>query len=235
MWRLLTPTFLAFFFALTAHAVPSAPKSFAVFAASYNTHNNEARGGVMGTAFFVAPDKAITAFHVLQPNAFKPADGFERVRIWLVHEDAPAIELQANEIEGRADQDMTLIKLANGKRVADQFVFRAGKNNAQGASVETEGFLANSTGPVLARSGQDLVVTSVPKLHRLKLQGQLMRAAKVDIRSADVNLKATPCLQLTYQPIRGMSGGPVTVDGRVVGMNSFGDPDGFTRTWAVQL
>ena len=235
MWRLLTPTFLVLFFALSAKAATGESKSFAVFAASYNTHNDEARGGVMGTAFFVAPDKAITAFHVLQKNVFKPADGFERVRIWLVHEGAPAIELDVNEIEGRADQDMTLIKLTKGKKVADQFVFRSGTSNAQGASVETEGFLANSTGPLLARSGQDLVITSVPKLHRLKLQGQLMRSAKIDIRSADVNLKATPCLQLTYQPIRGMSGGPVTVDGRVVGMNSFGDPDGFTRTWAVQL
>src|SRR4051794_12886884 len=72
---------------------PTAPKSFAVFTTSYNTGNDLVRGGVNGTVFFISNTRAVTANHVVNQANFKPLPGFERVKVWLVHEGYEPIEL----------------------------------------------------------------------------------------------------------------------------------------------
>lgn len=209
-------------------------KAFAVFVASYNTEGLAAVGGVAGTAFFVSPTKAITAYHVLQRKSFTPAPGFERVRIWLVHEGYPAIELKPELVSYNPTQDSTVIDLGSSAKVAAKFIFSMERLTTLSAKVESEGFMANSVGPVLERRGADMVITAVPKLERLHLNGTILRHSEVNLRSSDLNLQAAPCVQLSYQPIRGFSGGPVVANGKVIGMNSFADP-GNSHTWALQV
>lgn len=210
-------------------------KSFAVFVASYNTTNDKAQGGVAGTAFFVSPHKAITAFHVLQDKSFKPAPGYERVKVWLVHENHIALEVTAKQVSYRPDQDTSIIDLGSRVKVAAQFIFATEKLTPVTAQVEAEGFMANSIGPVLERRGSDIAIVAVPKLERMRLSGTILKQSEINLRSQDLNLKSAACVQLSYQPIRGFSGGPVTANGKVIGMNSFADPEGSGRTWALQL
>lgn len=217
-------------------AAPEAPfKTFAVFTVSYNTGNNEARGGVAGTLFFVSPREAITAYHVLNAKSFKPAPGFERVRVWLLHEGHAPIEVKAEYLAFQADKDLTRVRLPENGKVPDRFVFTPAGLNPQIAYVETEGFRANTGGPLLARQGADLTVLSVRRLERLRSVGKILRQATVDLNAADVRLKASPNVQLSYQPVVGLSGGPVISAGRVIAMNSFADPSTFAQTWALVL
>lgn len=218
-----------------ASQTETSPKAFAVFVVSYNTGNDDAVGGVAGTAFFVAKDKAITAHHVLQAQSFRPAPGFEKVRVWLVHEDQMPIELKLENVTSLPNQDMATIRLPSGKSVAKKFVFDVQTATFASGVVSTEGFRANSTGPLLAREGADVTIIGVPHLERLNSQGQLVRKAVVDLQATDVKLKSIPCLEMTYTPVRGLSGGPVLMNGKVVGMNSFADPSGAPRTWAVEI
>ena len=210
-------------------------KAFAVFVASYTAEGVAAVGGVAGTAFFVSPTKAITAYHVLQPKSFTPAPGFERVRVWLVHEGYPAIELRPEQISYKPNQDSTVIDLGGSDRVAASFIYGMDRITSLSSKVESEGFMANSTGPVLEKRGADMIIVAVPKLERLHLSGTILRHSEVNLRSSDLNLKSAPCMQLSYQPIRGFSGCSVVANGKVIGMNSFADPEGSSRTWALQV
>ena len=216
-------------------AAPPPPKAFAVFTTSYNTDNDLVRGGVCGSLFFVSPTEAITANHVLNAKSFKPLPGFQRVRVWLVHENAKPIELKPEYLQTNKNKDLTLVHLPLRKRVPGRFVFETAPISAANQSVETEGFVANTTGPQIARQGKDITVVSVPKLERLRLTGNVVRVAVMNLKAPDLELKGAPDVELTYQPIVGISGGPVVANGKVIAMNSFADPWSFKHTWALQL
>jgi hypothetical protein len=213
----------------------TAPKSFAVFVAFYNTHNDIVRGGVCGTVFFVSQTQAITAHHVLRAESFQPAPGFEKVRVWLVHEDYPAIEMKPEYVASIPDKDITQISLPATKKVDSRFVFAIAPTGTPIKSVETDGFVANTAGPTLARVGKDVDIVSVPHLERMHLSGSLVRQATVTLKALDIDLKASPNLELSYKPVVGISGGPVTSNGQVIGMNSFADPGTRQHTWALQI
>lgn len=214
---------------------PKLPKSFAVFTASYNTHNDLVRGGVNGTVFFVSPTHAITAHHVLRKESFRPLPGFERVRVWLVHENYKPIEMKAEWMQSNPDKDVTVIRLPKNLQIDKRFVYATGRVQSVSDPVETDGFVANTDGPVLRRQGLDINIVSVPRLQRLHLVGQVVRTATVNLKAADIDLKGSPNVELSYKPIVGISGGPVTSRGKVIAMNSFADPGTFKHTWALQL
>ncbi|MGZ3774403.1 MAG: hypothetical protein ACXVCN_11830 [Bdellovibrio sp.] len=215
------------------------PRSYAVFVAHYNTDNNSAVGGVAGTAFFISPSKAITAFHVLQAASFSKQPNFEKVKIWLVHEDRPAIEINLNNLKEHQEFDLTVIDFGKEKIASQPEVYPLENNLKENTSlnawtVESDGFIANSTGPEIAKSGNDLVITSVPKLQRIQSYGRIVRSSLVHINASDVKLEHVPCFELSYKPVVGLSGGPMLKDGHVIAMNSFADPS-HQSTWAVQL
>jgi hypothetical protein len=56
----------------------------------------------------------------------------------------------------------------------------------------------------------------------------------VNLKATDVTLESAPCLHLSYQPVVGTAGGPVTVNGEVAAINSFADPSK-ASTWARSL
>lgn len=210
-------------------------KSYAVFVASYNPAGGDVRGGVAGTAFFVSPKKAITAYHVLQEKSFQPLPGYEKVRVWLVHENEAPIELRATDLKTRPGQDITEISFRDARQVRKDFVFASAKTGAANGAVESEGFRAESAGPVLARVNGDIQVVAVPHLQRLVARGQLLRSVPVELKATDVNMNGVTCFEVSYQPVKGMSGGPLVSGGKVIGMNSFADPVSGARTWAVSL
>lgn len=211
------------------------PRSFAVFMVSYNTHNDYARGGVCGTAFFISPTQAVTAYHVLAAKSFKPLPGFERVRLWLVHEGYPAVEIKPEYLTYEPGKDRTLLHFPKAKKVDQRFVFTLGTVGRFSTIVMTEGFVANTDGPTLIHKGSDVDVAAVPHLQRLILTGRVLRVTDVTLKSPNINLRGEPSVQLSYQPIVGISGGPVVSDGKVIAMNSFAEPSTFKQTWAVDL
>jgi hypothetical protein len=223
-------------------ALASEPKSFAVFVVSYIADGPQAAvavGGVAGTAFFADADRAITAYHVLQPKSFQPQPGFTKAKVWLVHERHEAIEIEPHELEYQPDRDLSVIRLKGSKRVSRHFVFAASDSSQSSlvpaSSLETEGFVAGTAGPVLEFKNGELEISHVPVLSRVRLSGQVLQQARVNLKSTDVNLNEAPCLKVSYRPVVGTSGGPVTANGRVVGMNSFADPGTREHTWILDL
>lgn len=225
----------AFFFnTLVTFSASAQGSAYAVFKVSYSEAKGGAVGGVAGTAFFLSTKRASTAYHVLNPQSFIPAPGYTHTRVWLVHEGEKAIELKPTNVTYHADRDQTEIHFDH-KVVAAQFVFKKSKAVPVSGEVESEGFPANSLGPQLTWVGQKIEITSVPHLERIKMKGTLLRQTKVSVKATDVNLDQTPSLQLSYKPVVGTSGGPVTMNGALVGFNSFADPNGRQTTWAVEL
>lgn len=233
---ILTVLFVASCLTHGVSAAPEAPfKAFAVFMVSYNTTNDQVRGGVAGSLFFVSPTEAITAYHVLQPDSFKPAPGFERVRVWVLHESLGPIEIKPEYANYTADKDLTRVKLPATKAVPPQYVFQTERVNPLLQAVETEGYLANTGGPLLIREGLDMGIHSVRKLQRLRFTGKILRQATVELNADDVKIKSSPNVQLSYEPIVGLSGGPVVSNGHVIAMNSFADPATRKSSWALEL
>jgi hypothetical protein len=215
-----------------------AGKTFAVFVAAYNPLTGQARGGVAGTAFFISKNKAITAYHVLQAQSFVPPEGFTQVQVWLVHENEAAIELNFKNLSPHKEIDLTFINLNQTTSIAEKYILKVGHENSpeMRPAVHTEGFLANSVGPLLKRgAGQRLEITSVPKLVRLRANGALLQSRLVNLQASDVRLHESACYQLSYQPVVGLSGGPVLDGDEVIAMNSFADPNTRGQTWAINL
>jgi hypothetical protein len=224
----------------TAYSAPAAlghpAKTFAVFLAAFNSKTGAAQGGVAGTAFFVSKTSALTAYHVLQPKSFTPPEGFTSVQVWLVHEGERAIELHAENLKYQTDRDMTSIELNASNSVDRRFIFSTGSIAAVADDVRTDGFLASSTGPSLKVGATGLLeIVDVPWLSRIRSEGKILRAIDVDLNAIDVHLSKSPCYQLSYEPIVGLSGGPVISGDRVIAMNSFADPGTRHETWAVDL
>lgn len=208
------------------------PRSFAVFVVASNAEG-EVRGGVAGTAFFTTPHRAVTAYHVLQPKSFQVPVGYSRQRVWLLHENETPIELKESYARFDSKNDLTVVDLPQA--VATEFVYPTGAGVLVGDPVATEGFRANTAGPRLSRSGADVDVIDVPHLERVNLVGQFISRARVELRAIDVTLESTPCLQVDFEPVRGISGGPLLAGGRVIGVNSFGDPREARRTWSITI
>ena len=139
----------------TESSVAPPAKSFAVFVARYNSQTHEARGGVAGTAFFISSTRAVTAYHVLQASSFKRTSRDEQVRIWLVRENRPAIEVHTSNLAERKSADMTLIDFKQLAVARQDEVYRVshapftGFGASKELPFETDGFLANSVGPLL--------------------------------------------------------------------------------------
>ena len=142
--------------------------------------------------------------------------------------------------------------MTGGHAPAHNVVSSLGSAKAQlpvGTKVETDGFAANSTGPILefnktiknalvttnVQRPHFLTITSVPHLARLHSEGTILRSARLELTSQDVNLRNAPCTQVSYRPVVGLSGGPVLSGSRVIGINSFADPSARASTWAIDL
>ena len=208
----------------------SSNKAYAVFVISYN--DSAAIGGVAGTAFFVSPTKALTAYHVLQAVSFHPLAGYTHSRVWLVHEGEPAIELHETDVTYDQNNDLTAVAIHQS--VKTDYIYSTAFETKL-IDVETEGFRANSSGPRLERVGSEIEITAVPTLERIHLRGSIIQRTRVDLHAIDVTLNRTACVQVSYQPIRGMSGGPLIAGGKVIGVNSFADPGTKDRTWAIAV
>ena len=216
------------------------PKSFAVFSVNYEPGSREVRGGVGGTAFFIDRNTAITAYHVLQPLTFKPENPKQRRRVWLVREHFRPIELKPEYLSYRPELDMTVIRIPKGEAVPPQLTYETMQASAlvggPALEVETNGFLANSAGPDLNYNGLSVEIVNVRHLERRNLKGRLLSGVSlVTLSATDLNIKDSPCVQVSYEPIVGISGGPVLVAGRVIGMNSFADPRTRKHTWALRI
>lgn len=229
-WIVILTILFAFNFAPTINAQESASgKTYAVFVVSYD--GKTAIGGVAGTAFFVSETQAITAYHVLNEASFS-SQSYPIKKVWLVHENEPAIELAKPDLSPRKDLDRTEISIRG--RVSAKYIFEQTRQIILGSPVETEGFVANTGGPILSAEFGELKIMSVPKLQRVSFKGHLLGIETVTLSSNDVNLNSVKCLKLTYSPVLGLSGGPVLVNGRVVAINSFAEPDRREVTYAVR-
>lgn len=213
-------------------AAAPAPKTFAVFVTAYNPGGGQVRGGVAGSLFFTSTREALTAYHVLQPSSFTPPPGFRKVRIWLVHENERPIELRADQLRTQPERDLTRVVLSS--EVDSRYVYQTDRARPR-MPVYSDGFRANTAGPTLAWVDGEVEITGVPKLERVSARGRILRRARIDLTAADVKLANSPNFELDYEPIVGMSGGPVVSGGKVIAMNSFADPVSRRRTWALEL
>lgn len=235
-WKILKHLSVLFVSILVTIPALGSGSAYAVFKVSYNGSGGTVVGGVAGTAFFISRDQALSALHVINENTFKPVPGFQKARVWLVHEGEKALEIKPEDVRFMAGKDMSRIQFPRVVVPARQ-VFQAPVTGALKPSdaVETEGFLAQSAGPVLVWKGSELAIESVPQLQRIRFHGKLLRQAVISLQALDVQLNQTPALELSYQPVVGTSGGPVTSRGRLIGLNSFANPETRQTTWAVLL
>lgn len=229
---------------------PQPFKSFALFKASYNSiMDNDVKGGIAGTAFFVTKNIAITAYHVLNDSTLKPNLNHTKTQLWLLNKMGGIIELKKYKytLKYFPGKDITLI-VFNKPVVKDDYVFQidfenfntfTNKNDLQiySENIKSEGYRADSlVKATLAWSSHNLTVKEIHFLPQESHKGAIELITQISISATDVQLHNIQCLKLSYGSVLGMSGGPTLKNGKIIGVNSFGFPAGEnikTSTFAI--
>ena len=200
---------------------------FGVFKASYGPIKSQlppAVGGICGTAFFIAPQSALSAHHVLSPNLFIPNPGYTHVQVWLANgHDAP-LEINPEQLEFHPEVDATLVKF-KAPVVNDRLVFELALTlPLSHDSVTLLGFHLGSGAPKLEWKNGKLALLSLSDLTKDERSGPIENIIPVTIQAEDIQMHNIVTFHLAVGARVGMSGGPTLLHGRVIGLNSFGLP-----------
>ncbi len=203
--------------------------AFAILKLSYKfPGQSPLEGGICGTGFFVTPETAVTAHHVLNKSTFQPNPGCLFARVWVLLRTGEVIPVTESQTKAYPDTETTLIKFGAPIRGATCFSLSQLGPKA-GQHVDTLGHLGNEMPSLDARwddnelqiSGCGLEGFTQDASHR-----KIKEVFPANVKARDMNLTDVQAFEILGGGMIGQSGGP-TIDettGKVVGLLSFGLP-----------
>lgn len=183
-------------------------------------------GGICGSFFFLDPNKAITANHVLNRMQFKPNKGYKKCQFWLIIEPNYIKELKAESLIEYNEIDTTIIELKNPypykirKLSLDHF--------SVGSKCQNEGFVAGEMPILKVGWGPDGLIISSCNYNGTNAVscGVLKSYPSITISAKDIKLNDIKGFETSYGGIIGMSGGPLIASetDEIIGLMSIGLP-----------
>lgn len=171
--------------------------------------------GIMGTGFFVSPQKFVTAYHLLQNKSFVPNDNYNNNYIVLKNLLGNEIEVNLeNNISYFPDKDLTII---NFDQKYDFLELTIHYQNDE--DIRNLGFPSESINLLFDEN------SNLKQIFQQK--GKILKTVNdFSSRTSDVNIKNKKVIVTDYSSMVGFSGGPLINDsGEVVGMMSMVMPD----------
>lgn len=183
-------------------------------------------GGICGSFFFVKPDFAVTAQHVLNTNTFKPNSGFINCQVWLIIEPNIIIELKLKDINEHPEIDTTLIKITKDYSVKIRKFSSASIED--GHKCYNEGFVGGGMPGLNASwTSSGLQIASCSYNNTIANgQGHIKSKHQMTINAADIKMTNISGFATSYGGVVGMSGGPLisTQTDEILGLMSIGLP-----------
>ena len=183
-------------------------------------------GGICGSFFFIRPDLAVTANHVLNSTILKPNIGYSICQFWLIVQPNIIIELKSVDLIEHPEIDTTFIKLKENFsipiKVMSQIDIDLGKECIN------EGFAGGKMPDLNAIWGQAGLIISSCNYNGTTANGDgFIKSKKImNISAADIKITGVKGLETSYGGVVGMSGGPLInkQTNEIVGIMSIGLP-----------
>lgn len=196
---------------------------FAIVKISYN-HLGETpvEGGICGTAFLFNDSTVITANHVLNKINWTPNPGYKYVQYWLLKRGSKKIiELSKENLTPLGNIETTLIHLV--EKINSQLEIMHQKFEI-GDAVQNYGHISNM--PITNAHWANKLIIDSYDLSQSKSDkvGKILSIRKATIHSADLDIEGKEFIQPSFVANVGMSGGPLILHNRVIGLMSFGLP-----------
>lgn len=183
-------------------------------------------GGICGSFFFVRPNLAVTAQHVLNSNTFNPNPGFKNCQVWLIVEPNIVIELKLVDLIEYREIDTTLIQLSNEFSVSIRKT--SSSDIESGQECFNEGFISGIM-PYLNTSwnSNGLQITSCAFNEIISNgSGHIKSKQFMTVNAADIQMTSVSGYATSYGGRVGMSGGPLISKNtdEIIGLMSIGLP-----------
>ncbi|WP_146194618.1 hypothetical protein [Flavobacterium crocinum] len=197
---------------------------FAVVKFSYNEPGEMlVTGGICGTGFLINDSTVLLANHILNRSNFIPNPGYKFVQFWLLKRGTKLIiPLSADYLQSMEDIESTVVRLP--EIVKCDLLISQDKAKPDEV-VQSFGHL-NSMPVTDAHWENDTLVIDGYNLEKSKsdASGRIVEIRNISINATDVKLTDVKVIQPSFKGNRGMSGGPLISNQKVIGMMSFGFP-----------
>lgn len=215
--------------------------TFAILKISYNNiGDTTVEGGICGTGFFIKPQKAITANHVLNRNTFTPNVGYKFCDVILISHNGFTYSIKMSQITEYREIDTSVINFDSVPQNTSVYSTSI-DTDICGQDVKSYGFIGNQM-PIINANwvNNSFKVNSVNLSTVVKNEsGHVLRYFKISINGNDVKLSNIYGFEVSFKSVVGMSGGPlIDINGKVIAMLSFGlpaDSNVKTQTFAIAI
>lgn len=183
-------------------------------------------GGICGSFFFIRPNLAATAHHVLNSNDFKPNNGFSSCQYWLLIQPDIVIELKKENLIEFSEIDSTIIKFDKDFNIPIRKISTT-KRQA-GHPCHNEGFTGGQMPGLIASWGTNGLIITGCNYNNTNANGDghIKSIKTLTVNAADVKMQNVQGLETSYGGRQGMSGGPLIdkVTNEIIGLMSIGLP-----------
>ncbi|MBU0683185.1 MAG: trypsin-like serine protease [Candidatus Omnitrophota bacterium] len=213
---------------------------FAILKLSYNKQGDTAFvGGICGTGFRLNDNTVITANHILNQENFKPNEGYNKCKYWLITQEGKSQSILKEDLISFPDIDTTFIMKRNKESNATNIKI---PNIKETGEIEASGHIAGLMPTMEVKwIGEELEISNVNLINcKAEGTGIYKYFRNKNITAADLKIQNSDILELSFGGVEGMSGGPVFENQRqnIIGMMSGGFPPGLkikTILFAVPL
>jgi hypothetical protein len=193
---------------------------------SYNKIGENPVGGICGSFFFISPNLAATAHHVLNKKEFKPNDGFSSCQYWLLIQPDIVIELKKQDLIELPEIDSTVVKIREKFNIPIKEI--ATTIRQAGHPCCNEGFTGGLMPEVEACWGASgLIINGCNYKNTVANgDGHIQSIQTLTVNAADIKMHNVKGLETSYGGKQGMSGGPL-IDketNEIIGLMSIGLP-----------
>jgi len=189
----------------------------------YNVHYD-----IGGSFFFIKPDTALTANHVLNKEFFSNTGDFLNKQSFLVGENNFIAEVNSDLLFEHKNIDLTVIKFPND--VSSTFFDVSQDEPTENQEFYSLGFIAGEQPEIHVKNIRYKVILEKVVLNditKIKQDGYVKKLLSKTLKSADLNLNNVNTIETSFGGYVGMSGGPLIdkATQKIIGILSHGDPD----------
>lgn len=184
--------------------------------------------GIGGSFFFIKPDTALTANHVLNKDFFSTTGDFLNKQSFFIGENNFIVEVYADLLFEHKNIDLTVIKFPND--VSSTFFDVSQDEPTVNQEFYSIGFIAGEQPEIHTKNNSYKVILEkvlLNDLTKIKQVGYVKKLLCKTLKSADLNINNVNTIETSFGGYLGMSGGPLIDKStqKIIGILSHGDPD----------